>query len=290
MRCTVSAVSELARVEWHSVGGICRRVYAELEAAHGASRFDGAHRIGIDETSYKKSHKYITVVVDHDRGCLIWAHEGTGKEVLGLFLDEITREQRRAIEVVTTDGARWIRRLVKHRCPKARWVMDPFHVVQWMNDALDDVRREEWNTARAAAKAAKPRPKSKRGRPAKGELPPDKVKALEDEVASIKGSRYALMKNPEDLTDGQGAKLEALKRRAGSAAEAAVLLDDWMHRAAYCKIAKVVAVEKKVRRRRARHRQWEGRGHQQQDQGDGEDGLRLPQHRQPRGPAHAQVR
>lgn len=117
VRCTVS---ELARVEWHSVGGICRRVYAELEAAHGASRFDGAHRIGIDETSYKKGHKYITVVVDHDRGCLIWAHEGTGKEVLGLFLDEITHEQRRAIEVVTADGARWIRRLVKHRCPKAK--------------------------------------------------------------------------------------------------------------------------------------------------------------------------
>lgn len=138
-----------------------------------------------------------------------------------------------------------------------------------MNDALDDVRREEWNTARAAAKAAKPRPKGKRGRPAKGELLPDKVKALEDEAASIKGSRYALVKNPEDLTDGQRAKLEALKRRAGSrlvrawelkedlravfragsAAEAAELLDDWMHRAAYCKIAKVVAVEKKVRRR-----------------------------------------
>lgn len=100
-------------------------------------------------------------------------------------------------------------------------------------------------------------------------LPPDKVKALEDEAVSIKGSRCALVKNPEDLTDGQGAKLEALKRRAGSrlvrvwelkedlravfragsAAEAAELLDDWMHRAAYCKVAKVVAVEKKVRRR-----------------------------------------
>ncbi len=41
VRCTASAVSELARVEWHSVGGVCRRVYAELEAARGASRFDG---------------------------------------------------------------------------------------------------------------------------------------------------------------------------------------------------------------------------------------------------------
>lgn len=170
VRCTASAVSELARVEWHSVGGVCRRVYAELEAARGASRFDGVRRIGIDETSYKKGHKYVTVVVDHDRGCLIWAHEGTGKDVLNLFLDELTREQRRAIEVVTADGARWIRQLVKRRCPNARWVMDPFHVVQWMNDALDAVRCEEWNAARAAARAARPRPEGKRGRPAKGEL------------------------------------------------------------------------------------------------------------------------
>ena len=224
----------------------------------------GVRRIGIDETSYKKGHKYVTVVVDHDRGCLIWAHEGTGKDVLNLFLDELTREQRRAIEVVTADGARWIRQLVKRRCPNARWVMDPFHVVQWMNDALDAVRCEEWNAARAAARAARPRPEGKRGRPAKGELPP------EEEAASIKGSRYALVKNPEDLTDGQRARLEALKKRAGSrlvrawelkedlravfraadGSEAAELLDDWMHRAAYCKIAKVVAVEKKVRRRR----------------------------------------
>ena len=155
VRCTASAVSELARVEWHRVGGVCRRVYAELEAARGASRFDGVRRIGIDETSYKKGHKYVTVVVDHDRGCLIWAHEGTGKDVLNLFLDELTREQRRAIEVVTADGARWIRQLVKRRCPNARWVMDPFHVVQWMNDALDAVRCEEWNAARAAARAAR---------------------------------------------------------------------------------------------------------------------------------------
>ncbi|MGN8941205.1 ISL3 family transposase [Collinsella bouchesdurhonensis] len=170
-------------------------------------------RIGIDETSYKKGHKYVTVVVDHDRGCLIWAHEGTGKDVLNLFLDELTREQRRAIEAVTADGARWIRQLVKRRCPNARWVMDPFHVVQWMNDALDAVRCEEWNAARAAARAARPRPEGKRGRPAKGELPPEEVRALEEEAASIKGSRYALVKNPEDLTDGQRARLEALKKR-----------------------------------------------------------------------------
>ena len=51
VHCTISAASELARVEWHSVGDVCRRVYSELEAKRGASRFDGVRRIGIDETS-----------------------------------------------------------------------------------------------------------------------------------------------------------------------------------------------------------------------------------------------
>ena len=160
-----------------SAGGVCRRVYAELEAARGASRFDGVRRIGIDETSYKKGHKYVTVVVDHDRGCLIWAHEGTGRTCSNLFLDELTREQRRAIEVVTADGARWIRQLVKRRCPNARWVMDPFHVVQWMNDALRRSALRGVERRQGRRRAARPRPEGKRGRPAKGELPPEEVRA-----------------------------------------------------------------------------------------------------------------
>lgn len=168
VRCTASAVAELARVEWHTVGGICERVYAELEAARGRGRFDGVRRIGIDETSYKKGHEYLTVVVDHDRGCLVWAREGYGGEVLGLFLDELARERGRAVEVVTADGAKWIKALVRRRRPNARWVMDPFHVVQWMNDALDDVRRGERRVAKKAARDAMPR-RGGPGGPRRGE-------------------------------------------------------------------------------------------------------------------------
>ena len=237
------------------------------EAARGASRFDGVRRIGIDETSYKRGHKYVTVVVDDDRGCLIWAHEGTGKDVAQPVPRRAHARAQARHEVVTADGARWIRQLVKRRRPEREVGYGPLHVVLWMNDVLDAVRCEEWNAARAAARAARPRPEGKRGR-LPSELPPEEVRALEEEAASIKGSRRSA-KNPEDLTDGQRARLEALKKRAGSrlvrawssrrtcgplpaadGSEAAELLDDWMHRAAYCKIAKVVAVEKKVRRRR----------------------------------------
>jgi len=269
VRCCMSAVSRIARVEWHSVGGICGRVYDEMEARRGVGRFDGLRRIGIDETSYKRGHRYLTVVVDHDRGCLVWAHEGYGRDVLNLFLDELTREQRRSIEVVTADGARWIKTLVRRRCPNARWVMDPFHVVQWMNDALDEVRREEWQAAKAEARAVVPRT-GRRGRPRRNEVAPEVAEGLRARAASIKGSRYALVKNPEDLTDAQRAKLAELRRaggrlfeawdlkedlravfRAEAPGEAEALLAAWLHRAAYCRIRPVVEVEKKVRRRRA---------------------------------------
>ena len=270
VNCTVKAVTELARIQWRSVGPICSRVFADLESRRGAGRFDGLRRIGIDETSYRKGHKYITVVVDHDRGCLVWAHAGTGKDVLSLFLDELTREQRRAIEVVTADGAKWIRALVKRRCPNAKWVMDPFHVVQWMTEALDKVRCEEWRRAKRAWDAARPR-RGGPGRPRKGEEAPPEVRALKEAADEIKGTRWSLLKNPEDLTEAQAAKLESLKKRAGSrlfrawelkedlravfraetGEEAAALLGRWLHDAAYCKIKPVVEVEKKVRRRRA---------------------------------------
>lgn len=269
VHCTATAVAAECRVEWHSVGGICARVYKELLEARGSGRFDGVRRIGIDETSYKKGRKYLTVVVDHDRGCLIWAAEGYGKDVLNRFLDELTREQRRAIEVVTADGAKWIKTLVRRRCPNAQWVMDPFHVVSWMNDALDGVRCEEWQVVKKAARAALPK-RDRPGRPSKGDETPEEAKALQEEAKAVKGARYALVKNPEDLTDTQKAKLDDLKRagsrlfrawelkedlravfRAGDADEAALLLDDWLSRACRCRISQVVEVNKKVRRRRA---------------------------------------
>lgn len=271
VRCTASSVARIARIEWHTVGGICSRVYSELEAQRGCGRFDGLRRIGIDETSYKKGHRYLTVVVDHDRGCLVWAHEGCGKEVLPLFLDGLTREQRRGIEAVTADGAKWIRKLVKRRCPNARWVMDPFHVVEWMNDSLDEVRREEWQAARMAARQAEreARAAEAQGAARAAELR-ERARSLSADATRIKGSRYALAKNPEDLTERQKERLSELKRaeghlarawtlkedlravfRAGDAHEAEGLLDAWLKAAAYCRIAPVVAVEKKVRRRRA---------------------------------------
>jgi transposase len=107
LHCTQSVVSELMRVQWNTVGPVARRVYDEIKDSIG-SPFDNLRQIGIDETSYKKGHKYITVVVNHETGDLIWAGKGYGKEVLEGFFKQMTEAQCANITHVSADGARWI--------------------------------------------------------------------------------------------------------------------------------------------------------------------------------------
>jgi len=66
-----SAVGELLRIAWRTVGRVCARVAAEQ--ATRVDRFAGLRRIGVDEISYKKGHRYLMVVVDHDSRRLVWA-------------------------------------------------------------------------------------------------------------------------------------------------------------------------------------------------------------------------
>jgi transposase len=83
--CSKSAVTELMRVAWRTVGAIITRVWADVEAVHDL--FAGLTRIGIDEISYKRGHRYLTVVVDHDTGRLLWAAPGRDRATLREFFD-----------------------------------------------------------------------------------------------------------------------------------------------------------------------------------------------------------
>jgi len=80
-QCSKSAITELMRIAWRTVGSIIARVWADVEALH--DRFAGLRRLGIDEISYKRGHKFLTVVVDHDSGRLVWAAPGRDRVVTG---------------------------------------------------------------------------------------------------------------------------------------------------------------------------------------------------------------
>jgi len=196
-QCSKSAVTELMRIAWRTVGAIITRVWDETAA--GVDFFAGLRRIGIDEISYKRGHKYLTVIVDHDTGRLIWAAPGKDRATLRTFFDalEASGAHRCAqITHVSADGASWIAHVVAERCPNAVRCADPFHVVKWAGDALDQVRREAWNAARGDVRAH-------RARRAQGK----DVQAT-GHAKAVKDSRFALWKNPENLITRQRAKLD----------------------------------------------------------------------------------
>jgi transposase len=161
LHATAQDVSEFYRIKWDTVGSIVKRVQESLETAL-PSRFDGLIRIGIDETSYKKGHKYMTVIVNHDTGHLIWAKKGFGKEILTEFFKKISEKQRESIKLVSADGARWIADCVAEFCPNAERCVDPFHVVGWANDSLDEVRKSAIRQAKQDVSEGKKMNRSKK--------------------------------------------------------------------------------------------------------------------------------
>jgi hypothetical protein len=110
------------------VGRVCGRVGAE--AGRGADLLAGLSRIGIDEISHRKGHRYLTVVVCHDTGRLVWAAPGRDKKTVEAFFDALGPERTRRLQLVSCDMARWIEAVLADRCPNARRCVDPFHVCQ----------------------------------------------------------------------------------------------------------------------------------------------------------------
>jgi transposase len=225
------------RVSWRAVGSIITRVVAEGRAADDP--FAGLVRIGIDEISFKKGHHYLTVVVDHDTGRLVWAAPGRDRKTLRAFFDRLGRRRCWRIRLVSADAAEPIAAVVRARCVNARLCLDPFHIVAWATDALDEVRRQVWNDARRAGAAG--------------------------HATALKGARFALWHNAENLTDRQRAtlawiatlnaplyrawllkeQLRLIFRHKG--AYGAGLLKHWLAWAARCRIPAFVALARRIR-------------------------------------------
>ena len=241
VNCSKTAVSQLMRIAWRTVGGICARVAAE--AVEGRDLLAGLTRIGIDEISHRKGQRYLTVVVDHDSGRLVWAAPGRDRKTVEAFLDKLGEDRCKQLELVSCDMAAWISGPVAERCPNAELCLDPFHVVQLATKALDEIRREVWNQARREG-----------------------LTALAGE---LKDARFALWKNPENLTARQETKLARIEQTNRPifrayllkeqlrqiyrlpAAEAAQLLERWLIWARRCRLRPFVKLAKTITQQKA---------------------------------------
>ena len=248
-----SKIGRMLGIDWYTVGRIIARVSKdELDPG----RLDNLFEIGMDEVSYRKHHKYLTLVCDHARGCVVWGTEGAGQKAANKFYDELdgivrppededddqTKGQNpqqtsqdwpdpdasaevsepevgtqapcaagaspspstspssenlpesptprsAKIRAISMDMGAGYNAAARERAPQAVIAIDPFHVVQLANNALDEVRREHWNMLRG----------------------------LEDQEAAkrFKGMRWALVKAPGKLNEKQKSELDEIEASGG---------------------------------------------------------------------------
>jgi transposase len=208
-RTDKTTIKRMLRIDWDTVGRIVKRV-CDDELDPG--RLNNLFEIGIDEVSWKRQHNYLTLVADHRRGKIVWGTNGAGEKAADRFFAELdpdiaaalppdnepasqdpepwqVGERAGKLEAISLDMGHGYAASARKHAPQAVICIDPYHVVQAANQALDEVRRAYWNELRASG---------------------DKQAAKR-----FKDSRWCLLKKPEKLTDQQAITLARIRAAGG---------------------------------------------------------------------------
>lgn len=172
----ITAIAKIVREHdtrlWRIIGAHVGKAYHEKDMSKVA-------KIGIDETSTKRGHNYITCAYDIEKSEVLHAAEGKKTENIELFIKELRKHNGKPenISHVSIDMAKAFIKGVRDYLPKAEVTFDKFHVIQHAGKAVDQVRRSE----------TKKNP-------------------------TLKGTRYIWLKNPENLTEEQKKSLNTLSK------------------------------------------------------------------------------
>ena len=177
---STSAVSRLMNLSWNAIDGIMQRA-----VERGLSRREDlcVTQIGVDETAFRKRHDYVTIVSDQETGTVLHVCSDRKKETLKARYNDLTEEQREAIESVSMDMWPAFINATLESIPGAeeKIAFDKFHVAKYLGDAVDKVRRQEHKALMA--------------------------EGYED----LKGSKYDWLYNPENMTRKQKGRFKALR-------------------------------------------------------------------------------
>jgi transposase len=177
---TIKDVAQSLGVSWDVIKEIKKNY---LKKHFATPSLKTVRQIAIDEICIGKGHRYVTLVMDLDSGAIVFVGEGKSAESLVPFWKRL-RRTRAQIEAVAMDMSAAYISAVQTNLPDAAIVFDRFHIVKLMNEKLTQLRRELYRQASA------------------------------DQRSVLKGSRWLLLKNPENLQDDrdeQNRLAEALK-------------------------------------------------------------------------------
>ena len=194
---TQKAAARLLRVPKSTLSDLLHRTITRIRDGHNIR---GLKAIGIDEISYGKRHKYATIVYDLERSCVVWVGQGKGRETIDQFFDEALSDyQKRKIELASCDMSQAYIGAIEAHCPNAKLVLDRFHIAKALNEAVDDVRKEQWRNA-----------------------------SLDDRKA-LKGLRWLLYRHFSNRSKKDSRILNALKKGNRRIHRAWVLKDEFEH-------------------------------------------------------------
>jgi transposase len=171
---TLSDVAAWTLLSWDTVKNI---VKTHLAKDYGRPLLKGVRYLGIDEIHLGKKSRYYTIVIDLEDGRILWAKPGRGGAALRGFWRRL-RLAKAKIRAVATDMSAAYWSAVLDHLPDAALVFDKVHVNKLMNERLDDLRRQMVREAEGHLKLC------------------------------IKGTRFLLLRNPENLQEDQIPKLE----------------------------------------------------------------------------------
>ncbi len=231
-------IAGLLRIAWDTVGRIVARVVADHLDER---RLDGLVAIGCDEISYRRGQRYLTSIVDHQTGAIVWCSPGRNAKTLQAFFDELG-DRKHSIRAVSIDMSGGYEKAIRANTPHAEVCFDPFHVVRLGQRAVDQVRRDEWN--------AHERSHTPKGR-------------------WIKGTRWSLLKSPDKQSIPQLALLGEVQQANKAMFRAFLLkeelrllyhledpalapahLDAWLAWASRSRLAPFVKLARTIRRHR----------------------------------------
>ncbi len=181
-QCRGASIKEVAtdlRLDWHAVKEMDKLYMQEQLARAGELR---PSVIGIDELAIRKGHVYRVIVSDLERGQPIWFGGVDRSEAsMAMFYDFLGGARAQGIRLAVMDMWKPLRNVTEERAPQAAILYDQFHVLRHLNDAMDQVRKAEYQRLTNR---------------------PDRM--------YIKGQKYVLLSHRENLSPEKRQRLKTL--------------------------------------------------------------------------------
>jgi transposase len=233
-----TSVARLLRCSWEAIDAMVTRVVADHLDTR---RLDELYRIGVDEISYKRGNRYLTIVADHDSGKVVWAAEGRTSDVLQGFFDDLGEDGRERLVAASMDMGNAYLKATRDCVPNARICLDPFHVMAMVNRAVDSVYSKAtsirgelrldgrtWRRLRTAIRTGKERLRAEQ-------------QALMAQMRTTRSELFRAWEIKEAMRD---------LYRIVEPKDAAAYLDAWFTRASRSRIKPIVDLVRRLRQKR----------------------------------------